>query len=486
MNGDLDGRSDRAAAGVVDSAMLIGGSWVAGKERIEVRNPFDGRLVGTVPRGTKGDIEAAISAASASLEQDWLAHARYRVLMRAADLIDERTAEYVDTIAREGSKTIREARSEPPRAANLLRLSAEEGRRIAGETLPFDSRAGSENRVGYYCRFPIGVVGAITPLNDPLALACHKVGPALAAGNAVVLKPASPTPLAAVGLARDLMAAGLPPGRLNVVTGPGQDLGDALVGDPRVRLITFTGGVEAGEHMTRVAGIKKLLMELGSNSPVIVCPDANLDRAVPAIATGAFAQAGQNCVGVQRVLIHRDVYDAFTERFIAHVAQLKAGSSLDETTDVCAMINEREGARVQAWVQEAVDKGARVLVGGRREGAVVWPTVLERVPDGVRLDCEEVFGPVVGLYRVASLDEAIERANRVNYGLQAGIFTESLRDGFKAVQRLSFGGVMINDSTHYRLDVAPFGGTKLSGIGREGIRFTLLEMTETKIVCFNL
>jgi glyceraldehyde-3-phosphate dehydrogenase (NADP+) len=227
-------------------------------------------------------------------------------------------------------------------------------------------------------------------------------------------------------------------------------------------------------------------MELGSNSPVIVLPDADLERAVPAIAAGAFAQAGQNCLGVQRVLVQQGVYSSFRERFLAQVSQLKAGSSLDESTDVCAMIDEAQARRVESWVSEAVEKGARVLVGGRREGAVVWPTVLEDVPDGVKLDCEEVYGPVVSLYRVGSLDQAIERANRVDYGLHAAIFTESLRDAFAAVQRLHVGGVMVNDSTDYRLDVMPFGGTKLSGNGREGIRFALLEMTETRVVCLNL
>lgn len=302
----------------------------------------------------------------------------------------------------------------------------------------------------------------------------------------MVLKPGSATPLSALRLARHLLEAGLPPGRLSVVTGRGETVGERLVQDPRVRMITFTGGVETGLRITRLAGIKKLSMELGSNSPVIVLPDADLERAVPAIAAGAFAQAGQNCLGVQRVLVHQAVYDSFRERFLAQVSQLTAGWSLDESTDVCAMINEAQARRVESWVAEAVEGGGRVLVGGRREGAVVWPTVLEAVPDGVKLGCEEVYGPVVSLYRVESLDQAIERANRVDYGLHAAIFTESLRDAFAAVQRLHVGGVMVNDSTDYRLDVMPFGGTKLSGSGREGIRFALLEMTETRVVCLNL
>jgi len=470
----------------VGARMLIGGAWVGRGETIDVRNPFDGRLVDTVPRGCAGDIEDAVTAAAQAAGEPWPAHARYDVLTRAAARIEADLEGYARTIALEGSKTIREARREPVRCVTILRLAAEEGRRLTGETLPFDSRPGSENRVGYYFRFPVGVVGAITPFNDPLAMACHKVGPALAGGNAVVLKPGTATPLSALRLAHDLMEAGLPPGRLNVVTGRGEELGGAIVTNPRVRVVTFTGGVETGLRITRTAGVKKLCMELGSNSPVLVMPDANLGRAVPAIAAGAFAQAGQNCLGVQRVYLLADVYDAFRERFVAHVRTLKAGSSMDETTDVCAMITTGQAERVESWIREAEAGGARVLSGGRREGALLWPTVLESVPEGARLDCDEAYGPVVSLYRVGSLGDAIARANKVDYGLHAAIFTENLRAAFEAIRGLHVGGVMVNDSTDYRLDVMPFGGTKLSGIGREGIRFALQEMTETRVVCFNL
>ena len=466
--------------------MLVGGAWIARDEVIEVRNPFDRRLVDTVPRGTPADIASAIAAAVEALDEPWPVHARCDVLTRAAARLEADQEGYARTIALEGSKTIREARREPVRCVSLLRLAAEEGRRLAGETLPFDSRPGSENRIGYYFRFPVGIVGAITPFNDPLAMACHKVGPALAGGNAVVLKPGTATPLSALRLARDLVASGLPAGRLNVVTGRGDELGDAIVGDPRVRLVTFTGGVETGLRITRNAGIKKLCMELGSNSPVIVMPDADLDRAVPAISAGAFAQAGQNCLGVQRVFVLADVYDAFRDRFTAHVETLKAGSSMDETTDVCAMITDGQADRVERWILEARQGGARLLAGGRRDGAVIWPTVLEALPEGSHLDGDEVYGPVVSLYRATTLDEAIARANRVDYGLHAAIFTESLRAAFTAVRKLHVGGVIVNDSTDFRLDVMPFGGTKLSGIGREGIRFALHEMTETRVACFNL
>ncbi len=466
--------------------MLVAGQWVTKPERIEVRNPWDGRLVGSVPSGGPADVRMAIAAAEASLAVEFPLHARYDVLMRAAARIEARQEEYAWTIALEGSKTIREARREPARVATLLRLAAEEGRRLAGETLPFDMRPGSERRRGYYFRFPAGIVGAITPFNDPLAMAAHKAAPALAAGNAVVLKPASATPFSALCLARDLQEAGLPPGRLNVVTGRGEVVGEPLAADPRVRVLSFTGGVETGERLTRIAGLKKLSFELGSNSPVIVWADADLARAVPAIAAGAFAQAGQNCLGVQRVLVHEVLYAEFERRFVEQVGGLRAGPSFEEATDVCTLIDEGQARRIEAWIAEARAGGARVLTGGERQGALVPPTVLADVPEGARLSVDEAYGPVVGLYRVRSLDEAIARANRVPFGLHAAIFTESLRDAYRAIEGLRYGGVMVNDSTDYRLDVMPFGGTNLSGIGREGVRFALQEMTETRVVCFNL
>ena len=436
------------ATTVVRKGILIGGEWHGATDAIEVRNPFDGRLVGTVASATAVDVDRAIAAAGASLADAWPAHARYDVLTAAAARVERRADDYAWAIAREGSKTIRESRREPPRAATILRLAAELGRQMAGETLPFDSRPGSEGRVGYYTRCPVGIVAAITPFNDPLAVAAHKIAPALAAGNAVVLKPASATPLSALMLAEDLVAADLPAGRLNVITGAGHVLGEALARDQRVRLVSFTGGVETGKRITRIAGIKKLSMELGSNSPVIVLADARLDAAVPAIVAGAFAQAGQNCLGVQRVLVHHDVYDTFGDRFVERVRRLTAGASTDEQTDVCAMITEAQARRLESWIHEAVAGGARVLVGGTRRGALLAPTVLENVPDGARLDVDEAYGPVVSLYRVDSLDTAIDRANRVDYGLHAAIFTESLRDAFAAAGRLHVGADALSDQVH--------------------------------------
>ncbi|MEZ4702933.1 MAG: aldehyde dehydrogenase family protein [Rhodothermales bacterium] len=466
--------------------LLIGGIWHQREETIAVVNSFAGEEVGRISRGTPADSDAAVAAASVALKVPFPMHARYDVLMRAADLLVEHQADYALDIAREGSKTIREARREPVRAAGILRLAAEEGRRLHGETLPFDIRPGSERRVGYYYRVPVGVIAAIMPFNDPLAVMTHKIGPAIAGGNAVVLKPDSRAPLAVLRLARDLMDAGLPAGRLNVVTGDGEDAGQALVTDPRVRMITFTGGAKTGERIARSAGVKKLALELGANSPVLVLADADLEKAAAAVADGAFAQAGQNCLGVQRVLVHRTVFDDFSGRLAARASRLRVGASLDEGTDVCPLITERQAARVAEWIAEAQAGGARTLAGGRRDGAMITPTVLADVPAGCRLDCDEIYGPVVALYPFDTLDDAIEQANRTVFGLHAAVFTENLRDAFAAVEGLEAGGVIVNDSTDYRLDVMPFGGTKQSGVGREGLRFALEEMTETKVVCLNL
>jgi glyceraldehyde-3-phosphate dehydrogenase (NADP+) len=406
--------------------------------------------------------------------------------MEAAAALDAAADDVGEVIAREGSKTIREARREPPRAAEILRLSADAARRIQGQTLPFDIKPGSENRRGYFMRVPVGVVGAILPFNDPLAVAAHKLGPALAAGNACVLKPDSRTPFAPIRLAEILKAAGLPEDRLQVVTGQGAVVGSALVRDPRVRLISFTGGLKTGQEITRTAGIKKLILEMGANSAVIVMDDADLDRAVPAVVAGAFAQAGQNCLGVQRLLVHHTLYDTFVERLVLATRQLKAGHSMDGTVDVCAMISEKEARRVETWVNQAISEGARLLAGGQREGAVVEATLLENVAPTSNLSCNEVYGPVLGVTAIKDLDEGIRLANSVGFGLHAAVFTNRLSDAFRAIESLQVGGVIINDSTDYRLDTMPFGGVKGSGIGREGIDAAVASMTEERVVCFNL
>lgn len=468
--------------------MLIDGQWVGASETIPVHDPYSGEVVDTVPRGTAADVERAVAAALEGYRENRHLSSGERsfILRRAADLLDARKEEFAVVIAREGSKTIREARKEVYRCTQTLRVSGEEATRILGETIAFDQQKGSENRRGYFYRFPIGVIGAITPFNDPLNLVAHKVGPALAAGNGVVVKPATVTPLSALKLAELLLQAGLPSRALNVVTGPGGEVGEALVTDPRVRMISFTGGVEAGLRVTRKAGLKKIGMELGSNSPVIVLEDCDLDAAVESCVSGAFWAAGQNCIGVQRLYVHEGVFEAFREAFVARTLRYKVGPKLEEDCDMGPLITEAEARRMEEWVEEAVAAGARVECGHRREGAVYWPTVLTGVPEGVKVDCEEIFGPVVSLYPIRDLEEGIRRSNAVDFGLHAAVFTGSLASAFQAVEGLEAGGVMVNDSTDYRMDSMPFGGVKSSGLGREGIRFALQEMTEPKTVCFNL
>lgn len=468
--------------------MFIGGKWIGKETTIDVLNPYDQSLVDTVPTGTKMDIDDALSSAENGFEinRELAVHKRISILKKTAQIMESRFEELAITIASEGSKTIREARKEVGRAINTITISAEEARRINGETIPFDSAEGSENRVGYFYRFPIGIIAAITPFNDPLNLVAHKLGPAIAGGNSVVLKPATVTPLSALKLTECFIEAGLPGEILSVVTGYGNDIGHTLVSDKRVRMVSFTGGVKAGKTIMNKIGLKKIGMELGSNSPVIIMNDCELNPAVESCVSGAFWAVGQNCIGIQRIYIHKNVYDEFKDKFVYQTRNYKTGFQLEEDTDMGPMITEKEAIRVVEWVDEAIEMGAICLTGGTRKGSLVQPTVMEKMPSGAKLDCQEIFGPVVTLYKISSLDEAIEKSNAVEYGLHGAIFTQNLNQAFHAIKTLNVGGIMVNDSTDYRIDLMPFGGVKNSGLGREGVRFSLMEMTEPKVVCFNI
>ncbi len=468
--------------------MLLDGKWVEKKKTIPVTDPFDGSLVDTVPEADEDDVKIALSSAVKGFEEISVlpVHKRASILYKTVELLEEKKQELATLIARESSKTINEAEGEVGRCINTLRVSAEESKRILGETIPFDSFPGGEQKHGYYYRFPIGIILAITPFNDPLNLVAHKLGPALAAGNAVILKPATVTPLSALKLAELLVNAGLPPKALQVLTGRGHVLGKSLITDDRVRMVSFTGGVEAGEKIAKMTGIKKIGMELGSNSPVIVWKDANLKNAVSSCVSGAFWAAGQNCIGVQRVYVHEEIYDEFKNDFIKKTKTYKIGNKLEKDCDMGPLITEKEAKRVEKWIKDAENKGSSILCGGKRKGTIVEPTVLEKVPDEALMHKEEVFGPVVNLYEIDDFDDAIKKANSLNYGLHAAVFTKDVNLAFKAIKNLDCGSVIINDSTDYRLDSMPFGGVKHSGIGREGIKFSLMEMTEPKVVCFHL
>ncbi|MDT8436176.1 MAG: aldehyde dehydrogenase family protein [Gemmatimonadota bacterium] len=468
--------------------MFLKGEWVDREAVREVRDPGTGEAIDTVPEADAGDARDAVTAAAEAFEthHPLPAWRRIAILSLASDAVTARHEELARTIAREGVKTIREARGEVTRCATTLRVAAEEARRVGGETIAFDQAPGSEGRTGWWTREPVGVVVAITPFNDPLNLVAHKVGPAIAAGNAVIVKPHEETPLSALRLAECFESAGLPDGLLQVVTGAGPVVGDALVTDPRVRTVSFSGGRDTGEKIVRRAGLKKVGMELGSIAPNIVMADADLGRAVAACVSGAYWAAGQNCLHVQRILVQEDVAARFTDAFVARAEAYVTGDKLDEKTDMGPLITEEQARRVESWVEEARAAGARLLTGGRRDGTFYAPTLLDRVDPAAKVSCREVFGPVSVLAPFRTLDEAIAIANDVDFGLQGAIFTRDLATAFDAARRLRCGGVLVNESTDFRIDAMPFGGMKGSGLGREGVRFALEEMTEIKMVCLTL
>ena len=468
--------------------MLIGGTWLDKEEKIHVYDPQDNSLFATVPKATKEDVLFAIEAAKegARIAAAMPVHERIEILNKAADYVRDHSEFFAETIASEGSKTITEARLETSRCVETLRISAEEARRINGETIAFDQMPGSEDRVGYYYKFPIGIIAAITPFNDPLNLVAHKIGPAIASGNAIIVKPATLTPISAILLAEAFEFARLPNKILSVITGSGREIGDTLVTHPAIRMVSFTGGYETGEQIAKKAGLKKISMELGSNSPVIVLEDADISKTVNSCVSGAFWAVGQNCLGVQRIYIMKSIFDKFVDKFVEQTNQYKVGNKKDELTNMGPLIHEKEAIRIEEWVNEAIEKGAILLTGGKREGAFYTPTVLTNVPSNAKIAKEEVFGPVVLLFPISSLEEAIEQSNDVNYGLQAGIFTKNITLAFQAIQNLDVGGIIVNDSSDYRIDGMPFGGVKGSGLGREGVKYTIQEMTEPKVVQFKL
>ena len=368
------------------------------------------------------------------------------------------------------------------RAVETVRLSAEQAHRLEGATLPFGDTPRGVGRVGWYTREPVGVIGAITPYNDPLNLVAHKLAPALIAGNGIVLKPAEQTPLTALAFVELLLDAGVPGGRLAVLPGRGTTVGAALVGHPLVDMVSFTGGYATGDAVARSAGAKKTLMELGGNGAVIVLPDADVERAAQAVVDGAFGAAGQNCLSVQRVYAAPELVDLFVGLVVERAERLVVGSKSDPATDIGPLIDEAAAARVEAWVTEAVEAGATVRTGGKRDGTFHWPTVLTGVPAGARVLTEEVFGPVVSIQPYRSVDSAVAEVNGSDYGLQAGVFTRDIDSALDVAQRLRVGAVMINDTGDFRIDAMPFGGSKHSGIGREGVPFAVEAMTEPKIV----
>ncbi|ARO32659.1 aldehyde dehydrogenase protein (plasmid) [Rhizobium sp. NXC14] len=453
---------------------------------ITVYSPYDGSVLGTIEATDASEIGELLARArrGAELSAKLPRHERARVLEGAARIIESRRDAFAETIVREAGKTIVQARKEVLRCVNTLKLSAEEAKRNAGEIVPFDAFVGSEQRQGWFTREPLGIITAITPYNDPLNLVAHKLGPAIAGGNAVLLKPSNLTPFSSINLVEALVEAGLPPEIITVVHGD-REIVTALVSAREVRMVSFTGGFATGEAISRKAGLKKLAMELGGNAPVIVMNDCDFDKAVEGCVSGAFWAAGQNCIGAQRVLVQAELYGRFRDAFVAATNKLKAADPLKEDTDVGPMISKEVAQRTEAAVNDALAAGAKLLCGHKREGSLYHPTVLEGTPVTCRLWHEEVFAPVVMLAPFATLDEAIELANEPEYSLHAGIFTSNLNVALDAAGRIEAGGVMINDSSDYRFDAMPFGGSKYGSMGREGVRFAYEEMTQPKVVCIN-
>jgi len=464
--------------------MIIGGKFVDKDQKIPVLNPEDDSIIEYVPSASIDDVKKAYEMAEEGAKEmgKLSSYERYKILRDVALYVETHLEEFSRTIALEGIKTINEARKEAARAANTLMYGAEEAKRLQGEILHVDADFRSARRSGFWYREPVGIVLAITPYNDPLNMVAHKLSPAIAAGNAVVLKPTYLTPLSALKLAKAFLEAGLPEKALSVVTGKSGTIGDALVSDPRPRVITFTGGVEAGLEITRKAGLKKLMMELGSSSAVIVDYETDIERAAQLTAEGSFYAAGQNCIGVQRVYIHRSIYEKFVPLMVEATKKIKVGPKLSEETTMGPMITKEEADRVERWINEAIEKGGKLLIGGERRGNYIMPTIIENPPSDTHVVTDEIFGPVVCLFSYENLDEAIEKANSSRYGLHAAIFTENLHKAMKAIKGLKFGGVMVNDSTDFRVDYMPFGGYKYSGINREGLRFAIEVMTEIKTV----
>jgi acyl-CoA reductase-like NAD-dependent aldehyde dehydrogenase len=465
--------------------VYIGGHWIKTNETATIRVPIDGSEVGQVYLADEATVGRAIEsaqAASAQLRRTSKAD-RAAMLMRAHSCLTRDAADFARLIALESGKPISQAQGECQRALDTLLESAVAARELAGEAIPIDAAESGKGRMAMTVREPLGIIAAITPWNFPLNLPLHKIGPALAAGNAVVHKPSEVTPLTALRLARLFEEAGVPAGAYNVVTG-GPGIGQLLVCDPRIAMVTLTGSVEAGRWVRAHAGLKKVTLELGGNSAVIIEPDADLDDAVPRCMTGAFSNNGQSCISVQRIFVHETIASEFLPRFVSSVRALRSGHPLDESAFITSLISEDEAVRVEEWIAEAVGAGARLLTGGKRSRATLTPAVLEGLPAGTRISCNEVFGPVAAVVSYRALDDAIAQANGTPFGLQAGIFTRSLATAFDAARRLETGGVMINDVPTFRADLMPYGGAKDSGLGREGPRYAVQEMTELKLICW--
>jgi glyceraldehyde-3-phosphate dehydrogenase (NADP+) len=476
----------RAEIANLPGGAFFEGQWQTADMVLEIRDPEDGLLLGRVCSSSPQDVRRAVAHIHRHLRgAEWPLRSRRQALEAAAQLLADQSGRFARIIAAESSKTIIEAEREVRRCIETLRLSAAASGELTGETLGFEDSMAGAGKIGWYSRKPVGIVAAITPFNDPLNLVAHKLGPALIGGNGVVLKPSGRTPLTGLAFVQLLLEAGVPSGRIAaIVSGPG--VSEALVGDDQVDLISFTGGPQTADRIAATAGAKKILSELGGNNATIVCSDADAVQASDAIVAGAFGVAGQNCLSVQRVYVHISLFEEVLERVTRGTKALRTGPKLDRSTDVGPLISEAEARRVEEWVEEAQAAGARIHAGGKRRNAYYEPTVLTDVPAECRVIREEVFGPVVSITPFISIADAVHAANSSDYGLQAGVFTQSIDRALAIAEKLHVGAVVINETSDVRIDSMPFGGFKKSGVGREGVRYAVREMTEPKSTIVNL
>ncbi|MFH1302606.1 MAG: aldehyde dehydrogenase family protein [Planctomycetota bacterium] len=468
--------------------MFCAGQWQDTNQTINVTNPFDQSVIDTVPKGGGEEITEAVTVLEqgARIMKAMTPYDRSLILQKASELLLARKDEFARTISLEVGKVLAESQVEAVRSAEVIRLSGEEARRLTGEMIPLEGNAGGKNKLGFTLRVPCGIVAAITPFNFPLNLVCHKVGPAIAAGNAILIKPASDTPLSALKLTEILLEAGLPAEAIACITGPGGEIGRAICTDSRIRKISFTGSYEVGTQICEMAGLKKVTMELGSNSPVIIMDDADLEKAATAISMAGYANAGQVCISAQRILTSSAIKSDFVELLKSKVDLLHTGNQMEESTKIGPMVRESDASRVEQWVNEAISQGARLVTGGQRQGAIYAPTILENTSPEMQVEKEEIFGPAVALSYFDDIDDAIRMANNTTYGLAAGIFTQDIDRAMKFAREVESGNLHINWSSQWRADAMPYGGLKHSGTGKEGPKYAIHEMSEEKMVVMHL
>jgi len=468
---------------------LVNGKWIESGKKREVKSPYNDEVVGVINVPTPEESKNALDGAEKAFEKfrDTPSYVRSEILMKIAQGIGKRKEEFAKILVEEGGKPLKTARVEVSRAMTTFTVAIEEANRFAqGEMVPIDIVPGNEERFGILRRFPLGIIMGISPFNFPLNLVAHKVAPAIASGNVMILKPASQTPMSALLLGEVVMEAGLLPGGLNILPLPGAQV-EPVMNDDRVKKISFTGSDEIGWELMKKFAKKKVTLELGGNAATIVDEDPpDLEFAASRNCWGAFYQAGQSCISVQRMYVHDKIFDKFMDSFLSATKALKLGDPMLEETDVGPVIDSESADRIMNWIGEAVDSGAKLLAGGNRDGRLIEPTVLTNVPPTCNVSCDEVFGPVVHIERYGDFDEVLSRVNNSRYGLQAGIFTKDIKKAFKAYNTLEVGGVIVNDYPSFRVENMPYGGVKDSGVGREGLRFAIEEMTEQKLMVVNL